>query len=510
MRTDLILPKQDSSSQTELSHDPDVAGRILIVPVLLLLAAIIRKAWLDLDTSWDAIEYHLPFAALRVGLTTLVDYHPSNLIMERYYGFPVLPDFIQGGLWLLTNRIQAANFIGLIGVVSLALVLKRLYQVPAVYLLLGLFSVPVILIQSTSSYLDLFVNSWMAVMLMLILSAFLYPGSFTTTRLVGVFASLAIVLNSKFQMLPVAGLALAFLVVLLLVRHAWFDGLSLLDRRTSKPCRLGVVGLLCGLLVLAFANEIKNWVEFDDPIYPIPMAKGKVIVPSEINNKPDYLAHTPQFFRWVISTVEYKSFEGRNPLWTNGQGDVPLTSPALFMGGDFGALVLLNFLWFCFLQLKVKSQFGWRPSWFIGLLTVVTAMLPGSPQTRYYLYWIICLIATNLVLIVDGLAAPQKRDAKFLYLGGMASLLIFVLCATDFAYITRNGEKPRVFVEEVGAKKRLIAGHLRPGETVCVVTDGPYAFMYSPMFNPDLEAQYHYHIREARSPGECATLRILP
>jgi hypothetical protein len=41
-------------------------------------------------------------------------------------------------------------------------------------------------------------------------------------------------------------------------------------------------------------------------------------------------------------------------------------SPALFMGGDFGALVLFNILWLGFLQSKVKGRLGWAPCWFMG------------------------------------------------------------------------------------------------------------------------------------------------
>jgi hypothetical protein len=489
-------------------NTPEIGNWLLAIPVLLLLASIIRKAWLDLDTAWDSLAYHLPFAGLHAGILSAGEYRLSRFMTGRYHGFPPLPELIEGALWRATSHIQAANLIGLAGLLPLIGMLKKVFRVPLTYSLVALLSIPVVLIQSTSSYIDLFSNCWMASMLLLILAAILYPERFSTTRLIGVFACFAVVFNSKLQLEPVALAALGVFLVLLWISRRRYALLSFFLENGGMWHKLGLSAALAILLAIAFANPVKNWIEFHDPLYPLPMVGGKVTVPTDVDAKPDYLARSSQGFRWLLSTVEYKSFEGRRPLWTNGQGDVTVDSPALFMGGNFGALVLFNILWLGFLQSKVKRSLGWAPCWFMGALTVVTAFLPASPQSRYYMYWIICLVLLNLVLIVNSLSGERAGDARILYVGGMASFLVFVLCATDFVYIHRNGTTMKEMAQKV--EKRLVDAHLREGETVCMANINPFALLFAPEFHPELRAKFHYKIQEIYEPADCEGLRPLP
>jgi hypothetical protein len=489
-------------------HTPDIGSRILAIPVLFLLAAIVRKAWLDLDVAWDSLAYHLPFAGLHAGILSPNEYRLSQFMTERYNGFPALPELIQGALWRVTSRIQAANFIGLTGLLPLVGMLKKVFGVPLTYSLVALLSIPVVLIQSTSSYVDLFSNCWMAGMLLLILAATLDPESFSIARLLGVFVCLAVVFNSKMQLWPVALAALGVFLVLLSVTRQRYPRLTLFIENGEKWRKLGLSAALAALLAISFIKPVMNWIEFRNPIYPLPVVGGKVIPPGEMAAKPDYLAHSSQAFRWLLSTAEYKSFEGRRPLWTNGQGDVTMDSPALFMGGNFGALVLFNILWLGFLQSKVRDRLGWAPCWFMGALTVITAFLPGSPQSRYYMYWIICLVLLNLILIANSLSGERGNDARILYIGGMASFLVFVLCATDFVYVHRSGTTIKAMTQKL--EKRLVDAHLREGETVCMANINPFALIYAPTFHPELRAKFHYKIQEIYDPRDCAGLRPLP
>jgi hypothetical protein len=489
-------------------NTPDIGSGILAIPVLFLLAAILPKAWMDLDTAWDSLAYHLPFAGLHAGILSASEYRLSQFMTERYNGFPALPELIEGALWRATSHIQAANLIGWAGLLPLVGMLKKVFRVPLTYSLVALLSIPVVLFQSTSSYIDLFSNCWMASMLLLILAAILYPERFSITRLIGIFACFAVVLNSKLQLEPVALAALGVFLVLLWTSRRRYALLSVFIENGGMWHKFGVSAALAAFLALGFANAVKNWVEFRNPIYPLPIVGGKIIAPGEVAAKPDYLARSSQGFRWLLSTVEYKSFEGRRPLWTNGQGDVTADSPALFMGGDFGALVLFNILWLGFLQSKVKGRLGWAPCWFMGALTVVTAFMPGSPQSRYYMYWIICLVLLNLVLIVNSLSGERGTDARILYVGGMASFLLFVLCATDFVYVHRSGTTMQGMAQKV--EKRLVDAHLREGETVCMANINPFALLFAPKFHPELRAKFHYKVQEIYGPADCAGLRPLP
>jgi hypothetical protein len=489
-------------------NTPDAGSGILAIPVLLLLAALVRKAWLDLDVAWDSLAYHLPFAGLRAGILSASDYRLSRVMMERYNGLPILPSLIQGFLWRVTSHIQATNLIGLAGLLPLAGLLKKVFRVPWTYSLVALLSIPVVLIQSTSSYVDLFSNCWMASMLLLILAAILHPDRFSVTRLLGVFVCFAVVLNSKMQLEPVAAAALGVFLVLLWVWRRRYARLSFFIENGGMWRKLGVASALIGLVTIGFANTAKNWIEFRNPFYPLPIVGGKIVTPGEVDTQPGYLAHSSQAFRWLLSTVEYKSFEGRRPLWTNGQGDVAIDSPALFMGGNFGALVLFNILWLGFLQSKVKDRLGWAPCWFMGVITLTTAFMPASPQSRYYMYWIVCLVLLNLILIVNSLSGERGRDARILYVGGMASFLLFVLSATGFVYVHRSRTTLKGMAEKVD--KRLADAHLREGETVCMANINPFALLFAPEFHPELRAKFHYKIQEIYGAGDCEGLRPLP
>ena len=481
---------------------------ILTIPVLLLLAAIVRKAWMDLDVAWDSLGYHLPFAGLRAGILSANEYRLSRFMTERYNGFPILPDLIQGALWRATSHIQAANLIGLTGLLPLVGMLKKVFRVPLTYSLVALLSIPVLLIQSTSSYVDLFSNCWVASMLLLILAAILHPERFSAARLIGIFVCFAVVFNSRMPLWLAALAALGVFLVLLWVRRRRYARLRFFTQNGGWRRKLGVTGALAVLLAIAFANPVRNWIEFRNPLYPLPIAGGKVIVPGELAAKPDYLARYSGGFRWLLSMVEYRSFEGRNPLWTNGQGDLPTDSPAIFMGGNFGALVLFNILWLGFLQSKVRGSVGWAPCWFMGAITLVTPFMPGSPETRYYMYWIVCLVLLNLTLIVNYLPGEPGRDARILYVGGMASFLLFVLCATNFVYVHRSGTTMEGMAQKV--EQRLVDAHLREGETVCMANINPFALIFTPQFHPELRAKSHYKIQEIYEPADCAGLRPLP
>jgi hypothetical protein len=58
---------------------PQLGSRILSILVLLLLAALVRKAWMDLDVAWDSVGYHLPFAGLRATGISSVAFHGGAL-----------------------------------------------------------------------------------------------------------------------------------------------------------------------------------------------------------------------------------------------------------------------------------------------------------------------------------------------------------------------------------------------------------------------------------------------
>jgi len=489
--------------------------RVLLAGALVLLAAIARKSWLDIDTGWDSLAYHMPFAALRVSLITQQQYHLSNWISGYYDGFPVLPDYLQGILWRLTDRPQAANLVSLAGLVCVTAFFRLRYKVFFGYIVVAFLGIPVVLIQSTSTYVDLFTNCFATILLFIIFVAWTDPARFSTFDAFAALLSLAIVINSKAQFLVIGTVALLGLMLVAYINRRRFVLLGK-QLQSMAAWKRYLFSLICFcVLCAAYANPIKNVVRFRNPIYPVAAKIGPMHFQGKYpltaaGSEPVYLSHSRQWIRWVLSVAEFNAFDERSLLWTNGQGDVKLSSPALRMGGSFGVLVLFNFFFFLILQAKSRRRYGLKPSIFMIVITVITAMMPSSQEIRYYMYWVMCLVVLNLVIIENGLKEPDQSTLRLIAAAAMTSFLLFVLCATGFQHVRSTGTTLETLVRDQAVGKQLLDMHLHEGETICVEGKNPMDFLYAPRFNPSLESQYHYRVLEAYVPRDCMGKRLVP
>jgi hypothetical protein len=487
------------------------------VAILILLVFIAHKGWSDLDESWDSLAYHMPFAALRAGVITEQQYHLSKWISGLYAGMPVLPDYLQGGLWRLTSRAQAANLVNLFALICVASFFRIRHKIPFAYIAAGLLGIPVVLLQTTSTDVDLFTNSFATILLFSIFTAWVEPEHFSITDATIALFCVAIVINSKTQFIVIGSAALFGLALVACVnRHR----LVLM----RKQLRSGLTRYLFALIILlavslAYIIPVRNLVKFHNPIYPVAVNIGPMHLAGQFDSRglggePIYLSHSPQWKRWLLSVVEYNGFDGRNPLWTIAQGDVKLDSRALRMGGTFGALALFNLFFFIILQSRVRHRYGMKPSVFLLVTILLTAFMPASQEVRYYMYWLMCLIALNLLLIENGLDGPERRTVKLVAVAAISSFLLFVLCSNGFRYVRANGHSPEVLVKGANIAKQLDDMHLRDGEAVCLEGKMPRAFLYSPNFNPEVAARLHYRIREGWMPQDeaedCGGSRVLP
>jgi hypothetical protein len=487
--------------------------RVLSFVVAVLVVALARKAWLDLDVAWDSFAYHMPFMALRSGVVTGTQYHLSPYFRAMFDGFPSLPDYIQGLLWRLTSRPQAGNFIGLIGLLSLAATVKSIFRIPLTYSLIAFLSIPIVLIQSTSSYVDLFGNSMVAILLLLSFAAWMSPATLSAGRLLSMGTAFAVALNTKTLYIPAVGAAAVSTgVLILLQRNRRLHKLTGQWRRATLWKRSAGSTALALLLAAGCANYVKDWVRYGNPVYPVALNIGPIHFPGMVkeNEEPFYLSRTPHSVRWLLSVLEYKAFEGRNPLWVNSQGNVPESSPASRMGGFFAPFVLFNVLWFVLLQYKAREQIGLIPTYSMAGLTIMTSALPASQESRYYMYWLLCLVSINLWLILTVLSGAERRQAKLLFIGTVLSCLVFVLSATGCSYIQRAGHSVRELRRVWGVDERLAQMHLHEDEAVCVLGKNQTSFMYAPVFHPELARKTHYRIIEAYVPADCMGAPVVP
>src|SRR5678816_2954813 len=76
---------------------------------LIALATLALRSALRLESQWDTFWYHLPFAAVRGGLS--IPYDMNDVRRLYFEGFPPLPDLLQGILWRLTGSVNATGVV---------------------------------------------------------------------------------------------------------------------------------------------------------------------------------------------------------------------------------------------------------------------------------------------------------------------------------------------------------------------------------------------------------------
>lgn len=485
----------------------------LAVPVACLLFALLRRAWLDIDTAWDSLAYHMPFAAYRAGIISFSQYRVLPGIEIYYHSFPVLADYFQGWLWKLTSRPAATNLAAYSGLLILIAFLWRAYRLPVTDTAISFLAIPVVLIQSTSSYIDLLTNCAMTVLIVFLFRATLWPNRFKMKHLLGACVAFALAANCKSPFIPLGTIALIALAAILWINTAQ---VRLIPRDAGRGMGLVRNGYLAAILLtlaLAYYKPIQNWREFGNPVYPVALNLGGIKLPGTLDSggtTPDYLRGEPKMLVWLLSVTEYNAFDARSPFWTNGQGDVQWTSPAFRMGGYFGAYVFLNVFWLLFLQYRLKDRFGWRPLIFMSIMSAITALLPASHELRYYVYWMLSFVAINLILITHGLRGDERFNIRLFFLAAAASCLAFGILSNGGAYLRRTGAEPDRLVEGLGISKKLSGMSLREGETVCVTGRDPLTFLYAPIFNPALSSRTHYAVIDEPTPQECGSHRIVP
>ena len=165
---------------------------ITLICALAVSAALVDlavRAALRLELRWDTFAYHLPFAALRGGLS--IPYDMNDRYRPLYDGFPPLPDLAQGLLWKLTGSVNATgvvNYLAFVTFLGYCHVALR-----ARFWLVGLISLtaPMVLIHTTVSYVDLFGNSLLAIGVASCLYLYLFPERASRVVMLGGLAGLA-------------------------------------------------------------------------------------------------------------------------------------------------------------------------------------------------------------------------------------------------------------------------------------------------------------------------------
>lgn len=449
----------------------------------ILLALVIRAA-LTFDPSWDAVAYHYPFAARLAGICGL-DCLQMTPDLERFYtAFPVAIQFLQGWLWRLTGVPEATNFVSLGSLFVLVGYLAVHWRVAWYWAVIGLTAIPMVQVLATSGYIDLTTNV-LATIGLLTVAELLFRPERVHLGVQALFAlSMLLLGNAKTQMMPVALALTAAFVVLMTCTSSHRTPRTFDLRRPLEGLTLAIA-----LLLLVNATALRNLVEFGNPYYPVKVSLlGHQLFPGFLpplagNSSPDYLADAPQPLRWLLSILEFSAFDQRAMPYSVGQGDVPQSTRSFRMGGYFAAYVLAA-VGFLAIALTQLGRTGRLLGGYFLVLTVATALMPASHELRYYLFWALFLV--SLLLIVYASPTFESQSSPELSLAWrwvMLSCFVAVTMLTG-AHFLRLGlySDAADFIAKNGFES--VVEKLKDGQTVCVA-EARFAILHSRAYHPD-------------------------
>lgn len=369
---------------------------------LVVVSSVARPA-----IPFDSWYYHLPFSAhlwnIGSARETLL---LSPGVQELYAGFPLLAEFLQGGLWWLSGTISATTLPNSLGLALFVFAAVRITKADLPILTFGILSVPLVVIHSVSAYIDLF--SALLICIQVIAASLIVDKPRPLGTRLARFADPAVLYvaaaaaagNTKFTALVISLAISAYLLAFV----AFQKGGASLARDVKLIATVGIATALSGLTCA------RNLWEYGNPFYPI--ALGPFPGPKkEYQNYPLYTQAVGWLGRpinWVLSITETDwIIRGVKVVYNidlHAGDNADFYGPAR-TGGYWGALVISSIIVGGALfartaqrNPKALHQHKFLFSCFL-FLSVLTAFMPQSHELRYYLYWPLLLFLGLAVLV---------------------------------------------------------------------------------------------------------------
>ena len=336
---------------------------------------------------------------------------------------------------------------------------------------------PLVQIHATSCYVDLPGNAAAAAVVLLAIQCWVEASAINRKTVVLACVLGAFAANMKTMMQPIVFVSLVAMGVRLVLQG---------QRRTAF-----MMGLA---LPVVFATSVKNLIVHHNPAYPISFAVLGHRFPGPDEpyfSSPTWLEHAPQPVRFLCSVFEL----GVRPLhWTVDQWTPP-EAPGYRMGGFFGFYVAALLALLVWRGVRERHDGGVRAALVgFGIFTTVVSVLPQSHELRYYMGWMMVLVALNLWLARRSQSPTLGAHRVAL---GCAAALGAVLFITHGEYAYASGE---TFRELVHAEvDESVLGHVHDGAHVCV-RRAPWNFLWAAPFH----APKSYVVQEADAPADCA------
>jgi hypothetical protein len=474
----------------------------LKVVALIVIGATFFKSIIDIDRSSDTWWYHLPWAARIWNIIPSKSYIFEDVIENRFDGFPLLGEFLQGLFWSISQHVQAANLVSFLSLVLYLYFLKVYFQIPLYLSALALLAIPLVQIHATSCYVDLPGNICVSLLIMMTYLLYTQKDFYTKRNLFVIFLSAACAANIKPQLIPLVFLILCFIV---------FKIISLRFRQIQERKRqykwlLNVGLIICLADLLIFATPIKNIVFYGNPFYPLRIeVAGIVLNHKEQPYKQDFPDEASRPQRWVYSILEIKKANNQYYRWSIDQWS---SEPSLNrMGGFFGAYVVFNLFLFGYICYRDRCRETSVAFILVTIMSAVASLMPQSHELRYYMYWMISLVSLNLYLVSRLEQSTEKR--KFINNNNMGIVCLLavtlVLSATRAVYV-----RPKFYTLEKYIQSNVkmeILKKIDEDDEVCIVNNRTHPFLYTSYFHPQFN--YSYSVKAAGSVSECGSRKVI-
>jgi hypothetical protein len=462
------------------------SGELILKAVsFFLLALLFIKAIFDVDATWDSWAYHLPLAAQMWGIVSVESFNSQSL-QAIYDGFPLLCEFLQGFIWYISNRPELANLVCYFSLLLYIYFLNHYFKIPYYLSSIALLSVPLILIHTTTAYVDLPGNIAVSILIMMTFlqytrESFINIFNFSLMIFAGAFA-----VNTKFLLAPVVFIALIFIGFKIVIdKKRGVSRYSDLNKWIVKKLPIAVL-----IILLIFAIPIKNLVVHGNPVYPMKIEVFGMPLNYKLtaqNPAPHYLKDSNSAVRWIFSLSEIGLRSLRHPKRWSADQWMQTDSKGFRMGGYFNFYVLFHLIVFIFLCYRVRRPTTYIAVYILILISIIAALSPQSHELRYYMYWMITLMSLNLYFITkynSNLALNKWINHRNFGLCCLA-VLLFVNINTRLKHAIPKFYSFNMLIEEKVDKKKTDNIKKHPDITIDI-TDKPWDFLYASEFHRPL------------------------
>ncbi len=396
----LAIQIMDSKSQSA-NITPSLTTkrhRIDLMIALLLIVALGCYSAMFPVVSYDSWAYHFPFSTYLFNIGGGKGaYQLCQAIADRYQGFPLFSEIVQGLIWKMTGSVRSVVIPQLIALGYLVYLAQKRLRVSPLLLLASFCAVPLLLIHTFSTNNDLISGLLIAAGMIIVVDIVSVRQDIDARTWILLIALFSAGSATKYQSTLVVSIVLvALLFVLLLTR-----------RFKSKYL---IWFLIAGISIGVF--EIKNLVVHHNPFYPIQIKVGQKILfegpESEYSQKPSYkpdigasyfLASASEFDwvkRGVVPRYSYAMEEG-DRFWRFGAA----------RSGGFGQAYMLATFTLLILQFIMWRRIDRKQKALIStaaFLLLATAVMPQSLELRYWLYLPVFLNIVSLRYICKNMS----------------------------------------------------------------------------------------------------------